>query len=85
MSNTLKFGNGKWATKKGSTLAYNDENGNFKMLYSSEEIEESLKIGCHVGWRIFLLPISFVFVSPCLLRTYFPWPYNFLIMLTHLW
>ena len=32
MSNTLKFGNGQWATKKGSTLAYNDENGNFKPL-----------------------------------------------------
>ena len=32
MANTLKFGNGNWATKKGSTLAYNDENGNFKPL-----------------------------------------------------
>ena len=32
MSNTLKFGNGKWAVKKGSTLAYNDEGGNFKPL-----------------------------------------------------
>ena len=32
MSNTLKFGNGNWATKEGSTLAYNDENGNFKPL-----------------------------------------------------
>ena len=32
MSNTLKFGNGTWATKKGSTLAYNDENNNFKPL-----------------------------------------------------
>ncbi len=32
MSATLKFGNGEWATKKGSTLAYNDENGNFKPL-----------------------------------------------------
>ncbi len=32
MSETLKFGNGKWAVKKGSTLAYNDENGNFKPL-----------------------------------------------------
>ena len=30
--NTLKFGNGTWATKKGSTLAYNDENNNFKPL-----------------------------------------------------
>ena len=25
MANTLKFGNGQWATKKGSTLAYNSE------------------------------------------------------------
>ena len=32
MSNTLKFGNGTWATKKGSTLAYNDENDNYKPL-----------------------------------------------------
>jgi len=32
MANTLKFGNGIWATKKGSTLAYNSENGNFKPL-----------------------------------------------------
>jgi hypothetical protein len=32
MANTLKFGNGQWATKVGSTLAYNDENGNFKPL-----------------------------------------------------
>ena len=32
MSNTLKFGGGTWATKKGSTLAYNDENNNFKPL-----------------------------------------------------
>ena len=32
MSNTLKFGNGLWATKEGSTLAYNDENGNYKPL-----------------------------------------------------
>jgi hypothetical protein len=32
MANTLKFGNGIWATKKGSTLAYNDENNNFKPL-----------------------------------------------------
>tara|TARA_R100000541_G_C1892116_1_gene83625 strand:- start:50 stop:1693 length:1644 start_codon:yes stop_codon:yes gene_type:complete len=27
MANTLKFGNGNWATKNGSTLAYNDESG----------------------------------------------------------
>ena len=32
MSETLKFGAGEWATKKGSTLAYNSENGNFKPL-----------------------------------------------------
>ena len=29
---TLKFGNGTWATKKGSILAHNDEGGNFKPL-----------------------------------------------------
>ena len=32
MAQTLKFGNKTWATKVGSTLAYNDENGNFKPL-----------------------------------------------------
>ena len=32
MANTLKFGNGIWATQEGSTLAYNDENGNYKPL-----------------------------------------------------
>ena len=32
MAKTLKFGGGVWATKKGSTLAYNDEGGNFKPL-----------------------------------------------------
>ena len=32
MANTFKFGNGQWAVKDGSTLAYNDENGNFKPL-----------------------------------------------------
>ena len=33
MANTLKFGtDGQWATKVGSTLAYNDEGGNFKPL-----------------------------------------------------
>jgi hypothetical protein len=32
MAQTLKFGNGTFATKKGSTLAYNDENNNFKPL-----------------------------------------------------
>jgi hypothetical protein len=32
MANTLKFGNGQWAVKEGSTLAYNDENNNFKPL-----------------------------------------------------
>ena len=28
----MKFGNGQWATKKDSILAYNDENANFKPL-----------------------------------------------------
>jgi hypothetical protein len=32
MAQTLKFGNGTWATKKGSTLSYNDENNNYKPL-----------------------------------------------------
>jgi len=32
MANTLKFGAGNWATKEGSTLAYNDENDNYKPL-----------------------------------------------------
>ena len=32
MAQTLKFGNKTWATKVGSTLAYNDENGNYKPL-----------------------------------------------------
>ena len=32
MANTIKFGNGNWATKESSTLAYNDENENFKPL-----------------------------------------------------
>ena len=32
MANSLKFGNGNWATKGGSALAYNDENNNFKPL-----------------------------------------------------
>jgi len=32
MAQTLKFGNGTWATKEGSTLAYNDENENYKPL-----------------------------------------------------
>ena len=32
MSETLKFGNGQWAVKKGSTLAYNSENSNYKPL-----------------------------------------------------
>jgi len=32
MSNTLKFGNGQWATGNGTALAYNDENANFKPL-----------------------------------------------------
>lgn len=32
MANTLKFGNGQWATGNGQVLAYNDENANFKPL-----------------------------------------------------
>ena len=33
MAKTLKFGeNGKWATKTGSSMAYNDQNGNFKPM-----------------------------------------------------
>ena len=32
MARKLKFGNGTWATKEGSTLAYNDENNNYKPL-----------------------------------------------------
>ena len=32
MANTLKFGNGKWATGKDTVLAFNDENDNFKPL-----------------------------------------------------
>ena len=32
MAQTLKFGNGVWANKEGATLAYNDENGNYKPL-----------------------------------------------------
>ena len=32
MAQKLKFGNGTWATKEGSTLSYNDENSNFKPI-----------------------------------------------------
>ena len=33
MAKTFKFGeNGKWATKTGSSLAYNDQNDNFKPM-----------------------------------------------------
>ena len=32
MANTLNLGNGNWATKEGSLLAYNSENNNFKPL-----------------------------------------------------
>ena len=32
MAQTYKFGNGTWANKTGSTLAYNDENENYKPL-----------------------------------------------------
>ena len=37
MAQKLKFGNGTWATKEGSTLAYNDENENYKPLPFSFE------------------------------------------------
>ena len=37
MAQTLKFGNGTWATKEGSTLAYNDENEKYKPLPFSFE------------------------------------------------
>jgi len=37
MAQTLKFGRGTWATKEGSTLAYNDENENYKPLPFSFE------------------------------------------------
>jgi hypothetical protein len=30
MAQTFKYGNGIWANKEGSSLAYNDENGNYK-------------------------------------------------------
>lgn len=32
MANTFKFGNGKWYGKKGTIMAYNDENSNIKPL-----------------------------------------------------
>ena len=32
MAQTFKYGNGIWANKEGSSLAYNDENGNYKPL-----------------------------------------------------
>ena len=37
MAQKLKFGNGTWATKEGSTLAYNDENEKYKPLPFSFE------------------------------------------------
>ena len=37
MAQKLKFGNGTWATKEGSTLAYNDEGNNYKPLPFSFE------------------------------------------------
>ena len=37
MAQTYKFGRGTWATKEGSTLAYNDENENYKPLPFSFE------------------------------------------------
>ena len=32
MANTLNLGNGNWATKEDSLLAYNSENNNYKPL-----------------------------------------------------
>tara|TARA_R110002074_G_C12476353_1_gene660571 strand:+ start:37 stop:1260 length:1224 start_codon:yes stop_codon:yes gene_type:complete len=32
MAETLKLGNGEWATRENSLLSYNDENGNYKPL-----------------------------------------------------
>ena len=37
MAQTYKFGNGTWATKEGSTLAYNDQNEKYKPLPFSFE------------------------------------------------
>ncbi len=37
MAQTYKFGRGTWATKEGSTLAYNDEGNNYKPLPFSFE------------------------------------------------
>ena len=37
MAKTYKFGNGTWARKKGSTLAYSDTNNAFKPLPFSFE------------------------------------------------
>jgi len=37
MAQKLKFGNGTWANKEGSTLAYNDEGNNYKPLPFSFE------------------------------------------------
>lgn len=44
MANTLKFGNGNWAVKEGSTLAYNDENNNFKPLPFNFERDSSATV-----------------------------------------
>ena len=42
MSNTLKLGNGKWATGKDTMLAYNDLNSNYKPLaFSISKVETS--------------------------------------------
>ena len=30
MAESFKYGNGVWATKEGSSMAYNDENDNYK-------------------------------------------------------
>jgi len=44
MANTLNLGNGNWATKKDSLLAYNSENGNFKPLPFSFERASSATV-----------------------------------------
>jgi hypothetical protein len=45
MSETLKFGNGQWATKVGSTLAYNDEeetSNHYLLTLQEAQVEQGL-------------------------------------------
>ena len=44
MSNTLKLGNGKWATGKDTVLAYNDLNSNYKPLAFSFSRDSSATV-----------------------------------------